>query len=58
MRKNPTMRITEVLNQSSQEQSVTLESKVTNTVGITNIRLSKSIGQYGYISCEFDAYDY
>lgn len=58
MRKNPTMRITEVLNQSAQEQSVTLESKVTNTVGITNIRLSKSIGQYGYISCEFDAYDY
>lgn len=58
MHKDPSMKITELLNSSAQPQSQTLTSSVTRKYGLVNFMLSGSIGQYGYMSCEFDAYDY
>lgn len=56
MRDNPTKTLVSVLNSSAVEQTdVTLVQCVSTVYNVANMQLSKSIGQYGYVTIAFDA---
>ena len=56
MRSNPTKSLIKVLNGSATEQTdVTLVECVSTVYNVANMKLSKSIGQYGYVTMAFDA---
>ena len=56
MRSNPTKKLVSILNSSATEQTdVTLVQCVSTVYNVANIQLSKTIGQYGYITIVFDA---
>lgn len=56
MRENPTKILRSVLSGNGTEQTdVTLDQCVSSIYNVTNIKLSKSIGQYGYVTIAFDA---
>ena len=56
MRVAPTAYLRQVLNSSGVEQtSVTLSDYTGSIYNVANIKLSKSIGQYGYVTMAFDA---
>lgn len=58
MKKTPSFKVTEVLNNSAVIQNVTVKSIAISDRGILNITFDKTIGQYGYITIFLDAYDY
>lgn len=56
MRVNPTKTLIKVLNSSAVEQAnVTLAQCVSTEYNVANMKLSSTIGQYGYVTIAFDA---
>lgn len=56
MRVNPTKTLIKVLNSSAVEQAnVTLVQCVSTEYNVANMKLSSTIGQYGYVTIAFDA---
>ena len=58
MHKKPSMKVTKILNSNKETQAQSLVSYIVSNYGLVDFTISANIGQYGYVSCEFDAYDY